>query len=87
MDKDLRIFKALSDNTRLKIVKFLLDGEKCVCQIYPQLKRSQPTISLQLKKLEALGILKSRRENKYIFYSIANPQVKKILSVVGKKNG
>ena len=82
MKEQLRLFKALGDETRLKIVEFLLDGEKCVCQIYPHVKRSQPTVSLQLRKLESLGIVKCRRKNKFIFYSLKDGHVKKLLNVL-----
>ncbi len=80
MKEMLKIFKALSDETRLKIVESLLDGEKCVCEIVPLTKRSQPTVSIQLAKLENLGIVKSRREGRSVYYRLADPKVRKILS-------
>lgn len=82
MREELKIFKALSCPTRLKIVKFLLDGEKCVCNIVKHVERSQSTISIQLSKLEMWGIVKSRREGKNIYYKIINERVRKML-----KNG
>lgn len=86
MDKELlKIFKALSNETRLKIVKLLLDGEKCVCQIVPHTNRTQSTVSIQLAKLEALGIVKSRREGKQIYYKISNPKVKSIFKIIKSK--
>ena len=75
----LKIFKALSDETRLKIVEFLLNGEKCVCEIATHVGRMQSTVSLQLAKLESLGIVTSRRDGKKIYYRITNQKVKKIL--------
>ena len=84
MKKELKIFKALSDETRLKIIKFLLGGERCVCEIIPHTKRAQSTVSLQLRKLEHLGIVKSRREGKSIYYRIANDDVIKILNCMHK---
>ncbi len=78
----LKIFKALCDETRLKIVEFLLDGEKCVCEIVPFTKRTQSTVSIQLAKLESLGIVKSRREGKSVYYRISNPKVRRILSLM-----
>lgn len=77
----LNIFKALSDETRLNIVKFLLKEEKCVCEIIPAVKKAQPTVSLQLKKLEDLGIVSSRKEGKKVFYSIKNKTVKEVLNL------
>jgi len=82
MRESLKIFKALCDETRLKIVEYLLDGEKCVCEIVPFTKRTQSTVSIQLAKLESLGILESRREGKSVYYKITNPKVKKILKII-----
>ncbi|MHA1506623.1 MAG: metalloregulator ArsR/SmtB family transcription factor [Candidatus Asgardarchaeia archaeon] len=78
----LKIFKALSDETRLKIVELLLNGEKCVCEIVRHTDRTQSTISIQLSKLESLGIVESRRKGKNVYYRISNPKVMKILSKI-----
>ena len=75
----MNLFKALSDETRLKIVLFLSGGEKCVCEIIPHVNRAQSTTSLQLQKLENLGIVSSRREGKSIYYSLTSDETKKIL--------
>ena len=83
MDDSLSLFKALSDGTRLKIVKFLLNGEKCVCEIIPHVGRAQPTVSLQLAKLERLGILGSRREGKKMLYRIKGRNVHKVFRALG----
>jgi len=82
MRESLKIFKALCDETRLKIVEFLLSGEKCVCEIVPFTKRTQSTVSIQLAKLESLGIVESRREGKSVYYKVSNPNVKKILKII-----
>ncbi len=86
MKYELGIFKALSDETRLKIVIFLLDGEKCVCEIIPHTKRTQSTVSIQLKKLVKWGILKSRRDGKKILYHISDYNVCEIFKVLGDKS-
>lgn len=87
MDEPLRIFKALCDETRLKIVEFLLDGEKCACKIVAHVNRTQSTVSIHLAKLEALGIVESRREGKSVCYSIANEKVIQILEIVMAHGG
>ncbi len=87
MKESLRIFKALCDETRLKIVEFLLDGEKCVCEIIPFVKRAQSTVSIQLAKLESFGIVESRRDGKKVYYRVSNPKVKKILSELVSPKG
>jgi len=82
MRESLKIFKALCDETRLKIVEFLLNGEKCVCEIVPFTKRAQSTVSIQLAKLESLGIVESRRKGKSVYYKIKNKKVMKILKII-----
>jgi len=86
MRKLLKIFKGLSDETRLKIVEFLLDGEKCVCEIVPFTKRTQSTVSVQLSKLEYLGIIESRREGRKIYYKLTNEKVREILRILKGTN-
>jgi DNA-binding transcriptional ArsR family regulator len=79
MKETLDLLKALSDGTRLKIVEFLLDGEKCVCEIFPHVKRTQSTVSIQLSTLEKAGIVESRRDGKRIYYRIKDTRVRGIL--------
>ena len=81
----LEVLKALSDGTRLEIVRLLLDGEKCVCQIFPHVRRTQSTVSIQLATLEKAGLIESRREGKKIFYKINDNRVKKILKAAESK--
>ena len=83
MKDELKILKALADETRLKIVEFLLDGEKCVCEIFPHLKRTQSTTSIQLGILEKAGILESKRDGKKVFYKIKDPKIYYLFKVLG----
>jgi len=83
----IKILKALSDKTRLKIVEFLLDGEKCVCEIFPYVKRTQSTTSIQLSKLKSAGIVESKREGKKVFYKIKDYRVCDIFKVLGYAKG
>lgn len=87
MKETLKILKALSDETRLKIVEFLLDGEKCVCKIVPYTGRTQSTISIQLGKLESWGVLESRREGKRIYYKIKDYRVCDVFRALGYAKG
>lgn len=79
MNDPVEIFKALGDKTRFRILELLMDGEKCVCEIVPETGRTQSTVSIQLNKLESLGILKSRREGKSVYYRICNEKVRKVI--------
>ncbi len=85
MKKQLKIFNALCDETRLRIVEFLLNGKKCVCEIVPFTKRTQSTVSIQLAKLENLGIVESQRQGKKVYYKLKNKKVKEILKIIKKE--
>ena len=87
MKEELVILKAMSDKTRLNIIEFLLDGERCVCEIIPSTKRKQSTVSIQLGKLEDWKILESRRDGKKILYRISNHKVFDVLKALGYAKG
>jgi ArsR family transcriptional regulator, arsenate/arsenite/antimonite-responsive transcriptional repressor len=70
MDTVLNVYKALSDETRLKILKLLEQGELCVCDIVAALDMIQPNISFHLGVLKEAGFIKDRREGKWIRYRI-----------------
>ncbi len=64
------IFKALSDGTRLRIVKLLENGELCVCDIVAALDMVQPKVSFHLGALKEAGLIKDRKQGKWIRYSL-----------------
>ncbi len=69
--KDLAtIFKALSDETRLRIIKLLEQGELCVCDLVAALDMVQPKVSFHLGVLKKAGILKDRRAGKWMHYRL-----------------
>jgi len=72
-DKQTRFFKALADETRLKILNLLEVREMCVCEVMVALDLTQPTASHHLGILENAGLVKSRKEGKWVFYKIADP--------------
>jgi len=63
-------YKALGDETRLKIIEMMSDYEMCVCEIIDRLKMSQPAVSHHLKILKNAGIVQDSREGKWIYYSL-----------------
>ncbi|MGM5488422.1 MAG: ArsR/SmtB family transcription factor [Nanobdellota archaeon] len=87
MNRAILLFKALSDETRYRILELLLDGEKCVCEIYPEVDRTQSTVSLQLGKLEDWDILESRRDGKKIYYKLKDHTICDLFKAVGNKKG
>lgn len=82
MRETIKLLNAMNDPTRLKILEFLLDGERCVCEIFPYVKRTQSTTSIQLANLTKAGILKSRRDGKKVFYRIIDYRICKILQIL-----
>lgn len=74
-DKRLKILKMLADETRFRILELLLNGEACVCEIFPKVKKTQSTVSIHLGKLERAGLIESRREGKKVFYKIKDATV------------
>ena len=65
-----RLFHALSDETRLGIVKKLLSGERCVCDLTDALGAAQPRLSFHLKVLKQAGLVADRREGRWVHYSL-----------------
>jgi ArsR family transcriptional regulator len=87
MKEEIELLKALADDTRFKIVKYLLKGEKCVCEIFPYVKRTQSTVSIHLGHLEKAGVLESRRQGKKIFYKIKDKRICDIFKAIGNPQG
>lgn len=72
------VFKALSDENRIRILKLLHDGEKCACKLLEELNISQPTLSHHMKILCDAGIVTGRKDGKWTHYSICCDGVKHI---------
>ena len=64
------VFKALSDENRIRVLKLLHGGEKCACKLLEELNISQPTLSHHMKILCDAGIVTGRKEGKWMHYSI-----------------
>ena len=95
-EKNLQLFKALSEDTRYRIIKALLEaeckckekkcgnckGELCACEIPELIGKTQSNTSMHLAKLQDWGIIKVRKEGKMRLYSIENEKIRKILEIV-----
>lgn len=64
------VFQVLGNDTRLRIILDLATGEKCVCNIYRRLRLSQNLASHHLGVLREKGIIRARREGKWVYYSL-----------------
>lgn len=66
-----RLFHALSDETRIRILARLRDGERCVCDLTEALDAAQSRLSFHLKTLKDAGLVTDRREGRWSYYAIA----------------
>lgn len=70
IQRDVKRYKALGDETRLKMFRTLQSGERCVCELMDRFKIGQSVASHHLKILENAGLITSRRSGKFVYYSI-----------------
>lgn len=68
-----RFFQALGDTTRLRLLNLMGDQEMCVCYFVEVLGQPQPKISRHLAYLRSAGIVKARREGKWMHYRLVSP--------------
>ncbi len=94
-EENVLLFKALSEDTRYRIIKALIEaeskckenkfgnkGELCACEIPELIGRTQSNTSMHLAKLQDWGVIKVRKEGKMRLYSIQNDKIRKLLEVV-----
>ena len=67
-----RLFKALGDETRLRIVALLSHGELCVCHLQDALGLSQSNVSRHLAVLRAAGVVEDRRDGTWVYYRLVS---------------
>ena len=70
-----RLLKALANETRLRMLRLLGMREMCVCELTVALDLTQPTASHHLNILQNVELIKDRKEGKWVFYSVAKPDV------------
>lgn len=74
------LFKVFGDSTRIRILFVLFEADVCVCDLASALNMTSSAISHQLKILKNSKLVKSRREGKSVFYSLADEHVRTIVS-------
>ncbi len=77
-----QFLKSLAHRDRLKLLCSLVENEVSVSELEEKLGISQSAVSQHLLKLKTEGVLKSRRDGRQIFYSIADPLVLDIVSLL-----
>lgn len=69
-DKEAMVFKAFCDGNRLRILEQLQTGEKCACKLMEELDIARSTLAHHMDILTESGIVKGRKEGKWIHYSL-----------------
>ena len=69
-ERAVRLFQALSDQTRLSILQRLRFGERCVCDLTDALDAAQSRLSFHLKVLKDAGLVTDRREGRWMYYTL-----------------
>ncbi len=69
-----KLFRALGDETRVRIVALLAHGELCVCHIEKALELSQPNVSRHLGILRMAGVVDARRDGMWVYYRLAEQE-------------
>lgn len=73
------LFKALADDTRLKVIYALSQAELCVCDIATIIGGSKATASYHLRLLNHMGLVKYRKSGKLVYYRLVNPLIGKFV--------
>lgn len=76
------ILKSLGQPTRLKIIDFLRDGERCVCEIFPAISEEQSNTSRHLNMMLSAGVLSRRKDGLKIYYAIKHSEIFEVMDIV-----
>ena len=87
MEEFVKPFKALSDETRLRILNILVQKECCVCEVMQALNISQSRASRNLGVLEEAGFLKSHREGAWVYYALRDDPASSFAVTLAKMTG
>ncbi len=79
LERASRIFRALGDGPRLRLLHLLADGECCVTEIVQTLGEKFSTVSQRLRLLRGDGLVRRRRDGQHIFYALADQHVLDLL--------
>ncbi|MBI2216181.1 MAG: metalloregulator ArsR/SmtB family transcription factor [Candidatus Rokubacteria bacterium] len=87
IERAAELFHALADATRLRIVERLRDGEQCVCDLTGALDTGQSRLSFHLRTLKDAGILRDRRQGRWVYYALNPDVMEEMAEVLGSIRG
>jgi len=77
-------FQAVAEETRLRIVQLLSNGERCVCELQADLDAAQSRLSFHLRKLKEAGVVSDRRDGRWVYYSLVPDALEEMRSFLGQ---
>jgi ArsR family transcriptional regulator len=77
-----QLFHALSDNTRLEIIRSLMSGERCVCELTDDLAAAQSRLSFHLRTLKDAGLVRDRREGRWVYYTLNREALEEMEGII-----
>lgn len=77
-------FQAVAEETRLRIVQLLSNGERCVCELQADLDAAQSRLSFHLRKLKEAGVVSDRREGRWVYYALEPAALEEMRSFLGE---
>ncbi len=77
-----RLFNALAEESRLKILALLKFREMCVCELTAALDMTQPNLTYHVKKLENVGLVGHEKRGKWVYYSLTDDKYVRQLDIV-----
>ena len=83
LSRAVELFHALSDETRLSIVRRLQGGERCVCDLTDLLDAAQSRLSFHLKVLKDSGLVSDRKEGRWVHYSLNHDVFAEVQELLG----
>ncbi len=81
---EVDIFKALNNQTRLKILNSVKNKPRCICEIIPITKKSQPNVSHHIKILKNAGLISENRDKTNILVESSNKKIFDVIKIVRK---
>ncbi len=75
LEANAALLKSLADETRLKIIYLLKNGELCACEILESIDKAQSTISHHLNLMKKEGVLSARKQGIWVYYKLANDNI------------
>jgi ArsR family transcriptional regulator len=87
VDTQVTVFKALANESRVRILDALREGELCACELQVVLDAPQSTVASHLRELADAGLVKKRRQGKWTYYRIGDTAALQLLDIADAIDG